>query len=229
MFRPAMLAIATVALLGTGSLVAHGRGAEVAMVAKPDAPAVARAEAPAVIDDAVAAALIGSITREFDTANVTVQLADVQVQPLSVRDREVTGTGRVRIGGDPEWIDVRFTALFDTELAEVSQPRLQLGALDASRTTAPAAVSDRLEARMEAALDAEFAGQPVAWQPGRTEVSRAGGRLLRVSGNGVADFGVEGRVDAQVEGLYDTASRRFVNVRYELGPAVDTHGAIAAL
>jgi len=54
------------------------------------------------------------------------------------------------------------------------------------------------------------------------------GRFTRVQGSGTADFGAEGSTPAQVEGLYDTASRQWVRVHYELGGA-DREASIASL
>lgn len=221
MYRPILLTVGTVAALAAGSMLAHGRDAAVPVVGKA-APSArdAQGEGAERMNDALAAAVIGSISREFDTGDVTVQLGRVDVLPTSIRDRELRGTGRLRLDGDPQWIDFSFAALYDTENAEVTYPRLHL-ADSAQMSAADAALARSLQARVASALGAEFAGQPVAWTQGATTVAGAQGRFVRVRGSGVADFGIEGRVDARVEALYDRAAKRWLRVSYELAPEQD--------
>ncbi|MFZ5656413.1 MAG: hypothetical protein ACOY37_05050 [Pseudomonadota bacterium] len=225
MHRPVLLTLATVATLAAGTMIAHGRDSASAVVAQAAAPAAVSA-----IDDAVAAAVIGSISGQFDTDDVTVQLADVDAVPLSIRDRELRGSGRLRIDGHAQWIPFRFAALYDTQNAEVSQPRLQLGGAGAA-TTADASITRGLEAQVAQALTAEFAGQPVAWKQGATRVSTEDSRFVHVVGKGLADFGAEGRVDARVDALYDRRTGRWLRVSYELGGSEDAlaGGAVASL
>lgn len=212
-------------------MIAHGRDAAAPVKARAIHTLDASAAARNVVDDAVAAAVIGSISGQFDTDDVTVQLGDVDVMPLSVRDREVQGSGRLRIDGDAQWIPFRFAALYDTEVAEVSQPRLQLGAAGTARA-ADADLAQSLQARVASAMATEFVGQPVSWTQGGASVSGGDARFVRVSCTGVADFGSEGQVDARVDALYDRRSGRWLRVSYELGQAVESptaRNAVASL
>lgn len=211
MYRPILLTVATAASLVAGSMIAHGRDGAAPVTAR----AVQATDAGSRVDDAVAAAVIGSISGQFDTDDVTVQLADVNLVPSSVRDREVQGSGRLRIDGDAQWIPFRFAALYDTEIAEVSHPRLQLGAVTTG--AADARIAQGLQARVASALSAEFAGQPVSWTQRATRVSNGDQRFVRVTGTGLVDFGVEGQVDARVDALYDRHTGRWLRVSYELG------------
>lgn len=232
MYRPFLLTLGTVAALAAGSMLAHGRDAAPQLVATSAAPAPdARQEGAQQMNDALAAAVIGSISRQFDTGDVTVQLGKVDVVPTSVRDRELRGTGRLRIDGDLQWIDFSFAALYDTANTEVTYPRLKLGSVG-SASAADTALAKSLQAKVASALGEEFAGQPVAWKQGTTMVAGTQGRFARVSGTGIADFGPEGRVDASVEALYDRTTKRWLRVSYELAPVQDvaTVGqAVAAL
>jgi hypothetical protein len=231
MYRPILLSLATAVSLAAGTMIADGRASHARVVANPVRTADARAEATRIVDDAVAAALIGSISGQFDTDDVTVQLDDVDLAPLSPRDRQVRGTGRLRIDGEPQWITFGFDALYDTETAEVSHPRLAI----ASAAVAPAAADARLAAglgtRVGEALAAEFAGQPVTWTQGRTLVAGGDARYAHVTGTGLADFGPEGTVDARVDALYDRHTGRWLRVSYELGAgdAGALDGAVASL
>ena len=230
MYRPILLTLATAVSLAAGTIVADGRAAHAPVAATALSTAESRVEAARMVDDAVAAALIGSISGQFDTDDVTVQLEDVDLAPLSPRDREVRGSGRLRIDGEPQWIAFRFAALFDTETAEVSQPRLEIGSTSRA-TTADARVAKGLESRVATALAREFAGQPVRWTPGTTRVADGDTRYAHVIGTGRADFGVEGEVDATVDALYDRRTGRWLRVSYELGgsDAGALDGAVASL
>lgn len=216
MLRPLILTVSTVASLAAGSFIAEGRGTGSPVVARALGPAPhSQLDARDALNDAVAAAVIGSVSRQFDSDDVTVKLDDVRIAPASIQDREVRGQGRLRLDGDSQWIPFEFAALYDTGSTEVTYPRLNLG--DAGVATADAALARSLATKVDAALRAEFEGQAVSWTPGASTIAGEGGRFIRVSGTGVADFGVEGQAPARVEGLYDSKSARWVRVNYELG------------
>lgn len=228
MYRPILVSIGSVAALVASSMFAHGQGA-VAPAAVSQA-ATSTEVGTQRMTDALAAAVIDSIGRQFATGDVTVQLGPVQVIEASERDRELRGTGRLRMDGDTRWIAFDFAALYDTETTEVGTPRLQLER-GAAMAKADTALSRKLQAQVSSALAEEFVGQPVTWAPGVTTTTQPNGRLLRVSGTGVADFGVEGRVDARVEALYDRVTGRWLHVKYELGEpvALPVQDAVARL
>lgn len=217
MYRPLLLSLTTAASLAAGSMIAHGRSAVDPVVARALQPVPHAAfDSREQVADAVAAAVIGSVSRQFDTADVTVKLDAVNVAPASVQDREVLGSGRLRLAGDPQWIPFRFAALYDTESTEVTHPRLQLGD-DRPLAGADAALARSLDAKVGAALESEFAGQPVAWTLREANVAAHGTRFVHVVGTGIADFGAEGAVQAEVQGLYDRQAGRWLRVNYELG------------
>lgn len=177
-----------------------------------------RVEAAQAMDSAIAAALIGAVSRQFDESTVEVKLVQVNVAEASFRDRQLQGRGEVRIGDDKSWIPFEYEALFDTQEGSVSYPRLVIGAgqnSDSIATTSP--LARQLNTRASAALDDEFAQQPVSLSLEDVRTSPAGSRYLRVEASGTADFGDEGNTSAQVQGLYDQHSERWVRVSYELG------------
>ena len=57
-----------------------------------------RIEGDQSMDAAVAAAVIGAVATEFGERKVEVRLDEVAVMPASIRDRTITGEGRLRIG-----------------------------------------------------------------------------------------------------------------------------------
>lgn len=182
-----------------------------------------RVEAETAMDGALAAALIGAISEQFeDGVQVAVQLDRVEVDPASVRDREISGGGRLRIGNDGGWIPFRFQALYDTAGTGVSYPYLVLGdggAVDPLATDSR--LAHDLDARVDRELAREFAQQPVDLSIDRITAVPAGGHYLAVRALGTAAFAGEGRAAARVRALYDRESGQWLRVDYELGAVAE--------
>lgn len=183
-----------------------------------DSQPQSRVEADQAMDGAVAASVIGAISTQFGAREVAVQLDEVAVRPTSVRDRSVSGEGRLRIGDDTSWIPFRFGVLYDTRTASVSYPAITLGEATATHDIAlDSTIASELLRRVDAALDLEFSQQPVRLAVNRVTTADAGGRYLRVEAFGTADFAAEGRTPAQVRALYDRETGEWLRVDYELG------------
>ncbi|WP_462115930.1 hypothetical protein [Lysobacter xanthus] len=225
--RTTLLSVGTFAALATTSIVSGHRAAPVAQPAGVVLPAAA---APLAVDDAVGAAVIESISRQFDTADVLVQLGDVQVRPASIQDREVTGEGRLRIDGAGPWIAFHFDAMYDTASTEVTAPRLVLAGGTAAPVPTRSPLASSLDRQVVRALRDEFQSQPVKWSASDVRGTDLG-RYVRVEGHGRVDFGADGSSPAQVQGLYDRETGRWLRLRYELdgeGDAAPT-AALASL
>ncbi len=181
-----------------------------------------RAEGAQAIDDALAAALVGAITTQFDERVIEVKLDRVESDLAGFTQRDLHGDARVRIGRDAEWIPVGFSALYDTSTNTVGFPALVLGA-DAPGQPLPAdgRISRQLAQEVDARLDSEFASQEVRFKVDQARVVHVGGRFLRLDANGVADFGAEGTTMASIDALYDPRTQRWVRLNYELGPAAN--------
>lgn len=183
--------------------------------------AQSRAEGDEAMDGAVAAAVIGAVSTEFGERRVEVKLDRVAVQPASLRDRNVSGEGRIRIGdeaGDESrWIRFQFHALYDTRAASVSAPALVLG--DHSRATVAldSPIARALGNRVDAALGDEFSHQPAQMVIDQVTTAPIGSRYLRVEALGTADFADEGSAGAQVHALYDRRTGQWLRLVYELG------------
>lgn len=198
--------------------------------------AQSRAEGDLAMDGAVAAAVIGAVSREFGERRVEVKLDSVSVQPASLRDRDVSGHGRILIGDSDasRWIPIQFKALYDTHTASVSYPALVLGdggaGADEVSLDAPLAVA--LGEKIDAALAEEFAQQPAQMVLDRITTTAAGTRYLRVEALGTADFASEGTTAAQVDALYDRRTGQWLRVAYELGTTSnwgdETEASVAA-
>jgi hypothetical protein len=226
--RTTLLSIGTFSALAATSLIAgHQAPAAASTTSAAAEMPVSTLQASTKVDDAIAAAVIESISHQFDTADVVVQLGDVQVRPASIQDRRVTGAGRLRIDGASEWVPFHFDAMYDTSSAEVTYPRLDLGSATTAALASGSPLATSLDGQVNAALKSEFQSQPVHWSLASARTSQIG-RFMRVQGSGVADFGADGSTPAQVEGLYDGVAKKWVRVRYELGPAADA-GSVASL
>lgn len=229
--RTTLLSVGTFSMLAATSLVSgHRAPAADLSPAASNAP-VQSLPASSRVDDAVAAAVIESISHQFETGDVVVQLGRVDVRPASIQDREVVGDGRLQVDGRGEWIPFHFAAMYDTASDEVTYPQLQLDAGVARAIDKRSMLAASLDRQVGRALKAEFQSQPVAWSLAKAQVSGIG-RYLRVAGEGLADFGADGNTPAQVEGLYDTVAKRWVRVHYELGPGsqwMPDSGSVASL
>ncbi|TWI12765.1 hypothetical protein [Aerolutibacter ruishenii] len=185
-----------------------------------DRAAESRAEGELAMDDSVATSLVGAITLQFPRQQVEVQLDKVDVAPLSVRDRVVSGEGRLRIGDDDTWIPLAFNALYDTQDTVVTQPRLVLGSdAPSSMVSSQSPLVRGLLQQVSRAMAAEFIQQAVEVRIDHASTSPAGRRYLHVQAVGQARFEGEGMAPASIEALYDRTTGQWLRVNYDLDAA----------
>lgn len=184
-----------------------------ALAAKPES----RAEGREAIDGAVAAAMIGAISRQFGERNVEVKLDKVQVLEGNVIERGVRGHGRLLIDGEAEWLSFSFEAVYDTEQASVYYPRLVLGQDNGRKMAAGSSLAQALATRTQRALGKEFAQQSVTVSLDDITTRDAGKRYLQVQATGIAQFEGEGGAETLVTAVYDRQNRQWLQVDYELG------------
>ena len=192
-----------------------------------DKAAESRVEGDLAMDDAVAASLVGAITLQFPKHKVEVKLDKVDVAPLSLRDRAVSGEAQVRIGAEADWLPVAFNALYDTQDAVVTQPHLVFGS-DAPSTmlSSQSPLLRDLSRQVNRTLAAEFGQQPAEMRIAHASTSPAGNRYLHVQAVGQAVFDGEGSESADIEALYDRTTGQWLRVSYELG-GTERRGALA--
>ncbi|MBA2239359.1 MAG: hypothetical protein H0W24_11770 [Lysobacter sp.] len=231
-FTPVAFAVLSAAGLLASAIASQGsagsaRGASTPQVqihAEAIVAPQSRIEGDLAMDGAVAAAVIGAVSRQFGERRVEVKLDSVSVQPASLRDRDVSGEGRILIGetdgSDPDaWIPIQFEALYDTQTASVSHPALVIGRGSADVQSLPldAPLAVALSTQVDAALAAEFEQQHAQMIVDRVTTTPAGSRYLRVAALGTADFAAEGSTAAQIDALYDRRTGEWIRVSYELG------------
>lgn len=189
------------------------------------------AEGREALDSAVAAAVVGALSEQFTGHVVSIKLDKVDVQPSSIRDRTVSGEGRLQIGADEDWIGFRFRTLYDTHVGNASYPDITLGGVGGNEREVPndAFLVRQLDEHVIGLLGKEFGSQAVGLQLDRVTTVEAGKRYLRIDASGIADFGREGTTPAQVDALYDRRQDAWLRVDYELGSTAswDVETAVA--
>lgn len=172
---------------------------------------------------AQAEALAAAIAAQFPGHAVDVAIDAPLVSDAGPAQQEVEALARVRIDGSAPML-VRATALYDREARSAGEPSLWF------EGSGEHAVSDATQRGLAAAaarrLDAEFAGQPVTLAIDDARAVPVGGRYLRVTARGTADFGGEGRAATTVEALYDPRNGEWLRLDYALGgdPAASDPG-----
>ena len=210
----------TSAIAGQSSVgtVASGQAPTAIKAAATSAAPQSRVEGDEAMDAAVAAAVIGAVSGQFGDRAVTVKLDSVKVEPSSIRDRSVSGDGRLQIGDAQDWLAFQFKAQYDTQGASVTYPHLTIGGTGGGTLLAPSApMAKTLLTYVDRVVSREFAGQPVVIAFEQVKTIDASGRYVRVEAVGSADFRAEGRTPAFVQALYDRKTNEWINVGYELG------------
>ena len=193
-------------------------------------PPETRAEGREAIDAAVAAAVIGAISRQFGERKVQVKLDHVVSTPNSLVESDVTGDGRLLLGhaDEDDWLPFRFACLYDIAAASASAPRLMIGGDEPGATIdAGSDIAAQLREQVQTRLEAEFQGQEVHFALDRADALEAGKRYTRIEASGIADFGREGRTPADIHALYDRREHAWVRVSYELGSTANRSAASA--
>ncbi len=185
------------------------------------------------IDGAVAGVLVGALTEQFGGRSVSIKLGKVNVLPSSIRDRIVSGEGRVRIGTDEDWIGFRFNTLYDTSVGNAAYPAITLGGVASGEREIPndTTLVRQLDDNIVSRIGKEFASQTVRLQFDTITTVEAGTRYLRINASGIADFGRDGTTPAQIEGLYDRRDNTWLRLNYELGqaPGITNSGTVGTL
>jgi hypothetical protein len=171
------------------------------------------------LDNAVAAVVVAALSEQLGTPAIAVQLDSLDVAIASVRDRTVSGVGRLRVGDDPEWIGFRYSTVYDTTFQSAGYPRLTIGGVSAGEREVPndATLVSQLEERVAVELDRQFGGTSARLQLSDISTVQGGRRLLRISAQGIADFGRNGHTPVRIEALYDQIADAWQRVNYELG------------
>ena len=212
--------IAAALLLGAGfigSPASQPQRLQVVVGKALDAAPTSREEGRQAVDDAAAAALIGAIATQFGQRRVEVELGRIDAVPAGLVQRDLDGSGRLRIGGDAGWLPFRFHALYDTEQASVGSPQLTLGTDSPGAVLAARSpVVRRLGSELARRFRAEFAQQSARIALGTVHSSPAGDHYLQLHARATARFGGDGQAGADIRALYDTRNGDWLQLDYDL-------------
>lgn len=171
------------------------------------------------LDNAVAAVVVAALSDQLGLPAIEVRLDSFDVANAGPRDRSVSGQGRLRIGGEGGgWIGFRYRTLYDPLLRSAGYPELTIGGVAAGEHEVPndARLVSELEDRVASGLASQSRGTP-RLQLDRITTVEGGQRLLRITADGVADFGLDGTSTIEIVGLYDRVADRWQRVDYTLG------------
>lgn len=185
-------------------------------------PAVRKALATSgdeTLDNAVAAVVVASLTELMDTQTIEANIESFDVRVASVRDRVVSGQGRMRVADDAEWIGFRYSTVYDTTFKSAGYPEVTVGGVSAGEREVPndATLVRQLEDRVAVELDKQFGERTARLQLDDITTVEGGKRLLRITAAGIADLGLNGSTPVRIEALYDQVANHWQRVNYELG------------
>jgi hypothetical protein len=181
------------------------------------------AESRDTLNNAIAGPLITVISQQLGGRAVdmrldTVDIQDMDVQGMNIRDRMVSGTGSLRIGGNKDWVGFRFHLPYDARLGKAGYPEVTMGGVAAGERDVPndAQLVQQLEARIVAALSKEFRQQSVWLQLERIATVEGGSHYLGINADGVAHLGGDS-TDMLIDAFYDRSSGEWLRLHYSLG------------
>lgn len=171
------------------------------------------------LDNAVAAVLVAALSEQLAAQTVEVHVDSFNVGIASARERSVAGQGRLRLGDAPDWIGFRYATRYDTTFATAAYPQISIGGVSAGEREVPndSSLIRQLEERVSGELDAQFGARAARLQLDSIRTVEGGQRLLRISAEGIADFGLNGTTPVRIEGVYDRVVETWPRVNYELG------------
>ncbi len=175
------------------------------------------------INNAIAGPLILVISQQLGGRAVdmrldAVDIQDMDVQDVNARDRVVSGTGSLRIGGSKDWVGFRFRVPYDARLGKAGYPEVSMGGVAAGERDVPndAQLVQQLEARIVAALSKGFRQQSVWLQLDRIATVEGGSHYLGINADGVAHLGGDS-IDMMIDAFYDRSSGEWLRLHYSLG------------
>jgi len=171
------------------------------------------------LDNAVAAVVVAALVEQMNTPSIEVNIDAFDVAISSVRDRNVSGQGRMRVGDDADWIGFRYSTVYDTTFNSAGYPRITIGGVSAGEREVPndATLVRQLEDRVATELDRQFGNRAARLQLDEITTVEGGKRLLRITARGIADLGLQGNTPVRIEALYDQVAGAWQRVNYELG------------
>ena len=180
---------------------------------------------PAGLRDAVAAAILAVVWSDLGTSqNGSLALGKIDLQQIDEHDWQISGEGAVVLpsSGD-ERVGLRFSTRFDGRQQAIDRPEIEFGGVAPGERMVPndQAVIRHLEDELTMRIAEDFGERHTRLQLDSITSVQAGSRLLRISAEGLADFGITGTSKANIEGLYDLQENRWRKLDYRLAAGRD--------
>lgn len=180
-------------------------------------PAVAPVEAPpaeTITPDALDTRLREAVATAFQPRAVAVEIEQLRSTPVSLRDRQATARGRLRLADGAQWLPFEAEAVAPAEEAGVAALAITLEGGDA--LVAPADLQEAVREHLRRTLAAEFPAQPATVELADVRVRALDGRHLQVDAEARAGFGVEGAARARIAAVWDADGARWRLFDYAL-------------
>lgn len=205
--------ITLVLLLATAGSGAPG------WLALPVVAAESAATQQATLDGDTAIVILDAISRQVGGRSVDMRIDDVatRTEPTSGA-RVQSGSGSVVIDGDQDPIGFRFQVRSDTRRGVTGEPDIQLGGVAIGERNLPndPALLRQLDAQVSTEVARRWHARLVRLQLDRIDTVEAGRQYLSIHVDGFAGSDAGRSVPLRIQALYDRASRRWMQVHYDL-------------
>ena len=177
------------------------------------------------LGDAMAAAILAVLWRDLGEARPgELAIESVEAVRGDAGQWLVNGTAMALPGDGGDRVGLRFLSVFDPAHGTLSRPQLVFGGVAREERVIPndPDVIRRLEDALLERLAGDFGANDASrLQLDRIETVQAGRSLLRVSANGLVDFGRAGSSRATVEALFDLRQNQWRQLDYTLAADSD--------
>jgi hypothetical protein len=220
LFKPAaaLLALGISGFLGVAAqapIGATGADTDVqARIAAVDAPA---ADLPdyETLRTAAETAMRERVVQDLDDAGARVALPGIVVERTSLRSLEARGEGTVTLPG-ARAIPVEITAVYDLVDGRIEAVDYTAHPVETALTPVDLAVRAAIGRRIGERIAGDFQDQPARFELLAVESVDYGKHRTRLQGNGVTDFGAEGKAYTPFVAILDKHTGELLELKYEL-------------
>ena len=165
------------------------------------------------VDDALIGAVIEAIVSQLDGRAVEMKLDAVEQHA-----DEFSGSGKLRIEGEEEWMGFRFRMPRDYRIVGPGDAKIDIGGVSSGERDLPndPRLVSMLESEILTALSRLPATTSVHLHFDQIETLEAGASYRRIDTTGIAYFGRDNGRTIRIEGLYDQHKNAWLYTHYWL-------------
>jgi hypothetical protein len=215
-FKPAA-ALLALGLSGWLGIAVQAPFADDAIAPAPPAAARATSDLPDYESLRLAAeeAMRARVVHDLDDAAATVALPRIDVSRTSLRSLEARGEGTVTLPG-ARAIPVEITAVYDLVDGRIEAVDYTAHPVETALTPVDLAVRAAIGRRIGERIAGDFQDQPARFELLAVESVDYGKHRTRLQGNGVTDFGAEGKAYTPFVAILDKHTGELLELKYEL-------------